>query len=265
MIRTLAILCLCSMPLAVGHARETEVRLLDGSEQNGTWGTDAFQIHVHQSGRLGSVKVGSLELIQQAGGFHASPVIPNSDKSARCVLKPTDSGKPIMTSRNENSHRVFNFDYVVTADEILDGAALCRVRQKVTVTSGGEITVVYEYEWLQTVNWHVFRVLTKFNEAACQQHGYQILIGDQAYVGTLEPGPPAKQRFGRKLFDQLTIASDVGPFHFVWTEPAKSSLHWNQSVFLDMRPPRVDHRTAVIYPDYKSTIAYRILLPVPQQ
>ena len=270
MTRMIAVLCLAGSLAGAVHAREFEVRLLEGTVQNGVWGTAEFAVRVHESGLLGSVRVRGHELIRQAGRFHTSPVPPNSDSGAHAGTTPghgsrgSTPAKPGTVTRDERGKRVFEFTYQVTSPEVLDRTPLCRVTQTVTITPNGEIHVVYDCEWVHTVRWHVFRVLLTFNEVACQNHDYLILTGERGQAGTLEPGPPTERRFGRRHFEQLSVSSDAGRFHIVWRDDTVSSFHWSKMVHLITRPPNVGRRHFV-YRGHKARIAYSILLPVSQQ
>ena len=259
----------CLLPCRA-QARAFEVRLLKGTEQNGIWGTDEFQVHVSSLGVLRHVKAHGKELIWQAAALYTSPLGPGQKKPPRTVqgegvgargltVKP-----PQRTTRVENGVRIFEFEHLVANRKVLGGRDLCRVRQKITIRPTGEIHVVYDFEWLHTLRWRGFMLLAMFQKDTCRDREYTVIAGERIYAGKLEAGPITERRLRNVAIDQLTIRSEVGPFHHVWETKTDTSFYWGGGIQLNTTPSCVPYR-GTVYQGQKGRIAYRILLPVSQQ
>ena len=259
----------CLLPCRA-QARAFEVRLLKGTEQNGIWGTDEFQVHVSSLGVLRHVKAHGKELIWQAAALYTSPLGPGQKKPPRTVqgegvgargltVKP-----PQRTTRVENGVRIFEFEHLVANRKVLGGRDLCRVRQKITIRPTGEIHVVYDFEWLHTLRWGNFGQLVIFDEKNSAGRSFLILTDQRPYTGVLNPGPVTKNRVRHKTFEQLTIQPEVGPVHFVWREKANCSFHWPKRPQLQFKPQAVPYRGSM-YKGTKGRLDYSILLPVSLQ
>lgn len=254
----------------VAVAREFEVRLLEGNEQRGVWGTKEFQVHVNDLGNLRNVKVNGKEIIWQAAALYTSPKPPGSEKGVRTVQgegygkRGLTVEKPEMTTRDENGKRIFEFELLVANQQVLDGRPLCRVSERVVIAPTGEIRVRHDCHWLETLRWYMFAHLLMFDKEQCAKREYLALAGDRTFAGTLEPGPTLERRIRWVTFEQLTIRTEVGPCHLVWHEEANCSFHWSKNIQLTFSPAAVPRR-GFIYKGQKATISYSILLPVSQQ
>ena len=251
------------------HGRAFEVRPL-GEKKSGIWGTDEFSLSVSRAGVIRYVKVRGKEVIWQAAALYTAPVPPDQKKPLRKVQgEGTDTRGlgmklPTMRTRDEDGKRIFEFDHVLATSQIMDGRSLCNIREKIVITPTGEIDVIYDFEWLQTLRWNNFGHLIIPSEKTCRDREYLVQIGDSFHEGKLDKGPIATRRIRSKPFDQLTLRPEVGPVHFVWTEEAKCSFHWGGGLQVHVAPKSTQYRGS-FYKGQKERIAYRILLPVSQQ
>jgi hypothetical protein len=252
---------------AAGFGREFEVRLLKGTEKDGLWGTEEFQVSVNSQGALRHVAVHGKELIWQAAALYTAPVPPGKQEGVRTVqgegvgergLTVTPSS---MDGRNEHGRRVFTFRHFVANKKVLDGKPLCQVDQRIAITPTGEIAVSYDCEWLHSLAWHNFSLLIFFPKEAIAGRDYLLLGDGRVLTGQLNPGGAIASSRLREPFNRLTIWSEVGPFHFVWDIPSICEFSPPQ---LTIQPRVVAYR-GIMYKGMKDRMAYRILLPVSQQ
>jgi hypothetical protein len=252
------------------HGRAFEVRLLKGKEADGVWGTDEFEVSVSPSGVVRHVKVRGVELVWQAVALYTQPVPPGASEGERTVQgeTPGKSGlslaPPTWTTRDENGMRVFEYEHLVANTKVLDGKPLCRMRQRLAIHPTGVIETACDIEWLETVRWHLFSMLAVLNEKTCRNREYVALVGDRVFSGRLEAGPETERRMRDVNLSQLTVWSEVGPFHFVWDAPVRGSFHWGGGIQSYFGPASAPYRS-FIYKGQKDRIAYRVLLPVSQQ
>lgn len=262
----LVVSSLCLVP-AVGLGRAWEVRLTKGTTQDGVWGTDEFQVAVSSLGVVRHVSLGGKELVWQAAALYTSPVPPGASEGLRTVQGEGigDRGltvvAPEVQCHEDHGRRVFDFRHLVANKKVLDGAPLCEVRQQVVLTPGGEISVSYDCQWLQTLRWNGFNLLVLFDKEALAGRDYLLLIGDRVVTGQLRPGQPIADSRIRDSFARLTIWSGVGPFHYAWEGRATCELTPPQ---LTIAPASVPYR-GMVYKGVKDRMAYRILLPAAQQ
>lgn len=257
--------CLCLLP-AAAFGRAFEVRLLDGAEKQGTWGTDEYQVAVNSLGALRDVTVHGKKLLSLAA-LYTSPVPPGEQQGARTVQgegmgqRGLTVERPEMQSYDDHGRRVFTFRHLVANTKVLEGRPLCRVDQRIVLAPGGEISVQYECQWLETIRWDGFSLLVFFEKDAIEGRDFLLAIDDRLVTGRLAAGRPIAEGRIREPFTRLTVWSECGPFHVAWDRPATCELTPPQ---LSMQSAAVGYR-AVIYKDAKDTIQYRILLPVSQQ
>ena len=248
-------------------ARAFEVRLLKGTEKEGVWGTDEFQVSVSSLGVVRHVTVRGKELIWQAAALYTSPVPAGAKEGVRTVQGEGigDRGltvtPPTMETRDDRGRRVFTFRHLVSNKKVLDGRPLCHVDQQIIITPTGEIAVSYDFEWLETIPWHGFDLLVLFQKEAIAERDFTLVFDDRILAGRLAPGKPIAESRIREAYDRLTIWSEVGPFHYVWD--ASSTCEFSPPQ-LTIQPKSVVYR-GKIYKGLKDRISYRILLPVVQQ
>ena len=261
----------CAFFSCVTHAREFEVRLLNGTEQNGTWGTKEFQVNVSSLGVVRHVKVCDKEVIWQAVALYTSPVPPGGAEGVRTVQgegmgeRGLSVEPPRMVTRDENGSRIFEYEILVANKKVLDGKPLCKILQKLRITPNGEIHVFYDCEWLQTLRWDGFGLLMIFNEEQCNGRDYLVMTSDQIKAGKLDPGPAAERQIRSLRITQLTVRPEMGSCHFVWDAEAQCSFYWGgKQAQLHVDPPCVPYRGS-IYQGQRDKLAFRILLPVSQQ
>ncbi len=253
-------------------ARAFEVRLLEGNESSGVWGTDEFRVTVRPSGLLRRVTVNGAEIIPRAAALYTFP-IPRGGGTALRMVQGEGYGKrglsvapPKMTTRAEGGTRIFEFRHLVGNPALLDGRPLCKIEQRMIVTPTGEIDVSYDFEWLETLHWQSFMLLLFLSGEHCTNREFLLATDDLLRVGTLDPGPRGGNlRQIRFLpFSQFTVRPEVGPVHFVWPIPARCSLYWGKDIQLRMEP-RGLVRAKPILSGQKARIRYRVLLPVSLQ
>ena len=252
---------------AAGFGRAFEVRLLKGTERDGLWGTDEFQVSVNSQGAMRRVAVRGKELVWQAAALYTSPVPPGTQSSVRTVQGEgvgerglTVTPSP-MDCRDEHGKRVFVFRHLVANKKVLDGKPLCQVDQRIVLTPTGEISVSYDCHWLHSLAWHGFDLLVLFPKEVIAGREFTLLIGDRVLTGRLTPGGAIAPHRVREPFTRLTIWSEAGPFHWVWDVPSTCEFSPPQ---LTIQPAAVAYR-GIMFRGVKDRIAYRILLPVSQQ
>ena len=247
--------------------RAFEVRLMKGTEKDGVWGTDEFQVSVSSLGTVRHVIVKGKELVWQAAALYTSPVPAGAKEGVRTVQGEGigDRGltvmPPTMETRDDHGHRIFTFRHLVANKKVLDGKPLCRADQQIIITPTGGISVSYDFEWLETIAWHGFSLLILFQKEALAGRDFTLIFGNRLLTGRLTPGKPIAESRIREAFDRLSIGSEVGPFHHVWDVPSTCEFSPPQ---LTIQPKTVVYR-GVIYKGLKDRISYRILLPVLQQ
>lgn len=269
--RALIVVSLVACSVTV-HARAFEVRLLEGNEQAGVWGTDEFSVAVNSQGLLRHVKVNGREIIWQAAALYTFPIPLEESKGVRTVQGEGHGERGLtvepsrMQTRDERGRRVFEFDHLVASKKVLGGRPLCKVGQQVTILPTGEINVAYECEWLETLRWQTFQLLLMFDKGNCESRKFLAAAPDVLRVGKLDPGPRSGdvRQIRGVPFEQLTIRPEVGPVHFVWDEPSDCSFHWGTDVQLRIAPQSLPRRTPILK-GRKARISYRILLPVLQE
>ncbi len=251
-------------------ARAFEVRLLKGDEKNGAWGTDEFSVNVNALGLVRHVAVGGKELVWQAAALYTSPVPSGETEGVRTVQGEDLGGRgltcapPTFETRDERGARVFLFRHRVANKKVLGGAPLCDVRQRLVITPTGEITVVYECEWLEAVSWHGFGLLIFFSKETSQGRPFTAFVEERVFTGHLVPGGELAQKRLREPLTRLTLWSEVGPFHYVLDAPVNCEFSWHGQPQLQIKPKAAPYR-GVIFKGTKDRIEYRILLPVLQQ
>jgi len=262
----LATACLLFLS-TVAFARAFEVRLLKGTEKDGIWGTDEYQVAVSWLGSMRNVTVGGKKLLYQAAALYTGPVPPGAQQGLRTVQgegfgeRGLTVQPPEMGCHDDHGRRVFTFRHLVANKKVLEGRPLCRVDQQIVLAPAGEISVRYDCQWLETIRWDGFSLLLFFEKEAIQGRDFLLVIDDRLVTGQLAAGQPIAERRIRESFTRLTVWSEVGPLHLVWDAPANCELSPPQ---LSIQPAAVPYR-AVIYKGTKDTIQYRILLPVSQQ
>ena len=250
-----------------------EVRLLEGDgERVGVWGTDEFRITVHSSGLMRHVQVHGVEIVDRLAALYTFPIPPGEDKGLRTVQgegygnRGLSMEAPAMTTRDDSGRRVFEFRHVVANKEALAGRPLCNVVQRLAITPTGEIDLSYECEWLETLRWQSFQLLTFFARAHVENRAFLLASEDLLRTGTLDPGPRSGdvRQVRWATLEQFTIRSEVGPVHFVWGERSNDSLYWGSDVQLRSEPLNLPRRAPVLR-GRKAMVAFRLLLPVSQQ
>jgi len=144
---------------------------------------------------------------------------------------------------------------------------LCRVQQTLRVTPTGEIDVLYDCEWLETLRWSSFMVLIIFDRPACGGTSYVGLeTNGTAHSGLLDPSSPGQggNRIRGAIFEQLSIRPASGPLHVVWPEPASCSLSWSRGIELRIEPQGLS-RYGPIPRGHRARLNDRFLLPVSQE
>ncbi|NUQ64756.1 MAG: hypothetical protein HUU20_20020 [Pirellulales bacterium] len=251
---------------AVAFSRAFEVRLLKGTEKDGVWGTDEYQVSLNSLGGLRDVAVQGKKLLFLAA-LYTSPVPLGAEQGLRTVQgegvgqRGLTVQPPEMKSREDRGRRVFQFEHLVANTKVLEGRPLCRVDQEIVLTPSGEISVRYDCQWLETIRWDGFSVLVFFEKDAIEGRDFLLAIDDRVVTGRLAVSRPIAESRIREPFTRLTVWSEAGPFHVVWDSPAVCELTPPQ---LSIQPAAVGYR-AVTYQGTKGTIQYRILLPVSQQ
>ena len=172
---------------------------------------------------------------------------------------------PKVKTYEENGKRIFEYEHILGAKEIHGGRPLCKVRERLVITPTGEIHVVYDCEWLESLRWQTFSHLIIFNKKNCRDREYLVRVEDRFFTGKLEKGAATERRIRNLAFDQLTVRAEAGPVHFVWDEKAQCSFHWGGGISLSIAPKNWSYHHRTIYKGQKERIAYRILLPVSQQ
>jgi hypothetical protein len=261
------------------RARAFEVRPLD-PKNPAVWGTDEFQVSVDAIGCVSHVKVKGREVIWQAARLYTAPMPPGKTGGLRKVQGegPLDKmglsiDPPKTQNREEEGKRIFEYEHVLATRQVLDGRPLARVREKITVSPTGEIGVLYDCEWLETLAWEDFMHLVIFDGGSCQDREYVIKVKDRFYTGKPEKTPPAEHQLYGLPFDRFSIRTEVGPVHFVWEGESSCAFF---PTCLGARPgggggptmyimPKSTPRHATCYKGQKDRLSYRILLPVSQQ
>jgi hypothetical protein len=248
-------------------ARAFEVRLLKGTEKDGVWGTDEFQVSVSSLGVVRHVTVRGKELVWQAAALYTSPVPAGAKEGVRTVQGEGigDRGltvtPPTMEAREDRGRRIFAFRHLVANRKVLEGKPLCRVDQQVVITPTGEISIRYDFECIETIPWHGFSLLILFPKEAIAGRDFTLLVGERVVAGRLTPAAPIAESRIREPFDRLSIWSEIGPFHYVWDAPATCEFSPPQ---LTIQPMAVVYR-GKIFKGLRDRVSYRILLPVAQQ
>jgi hypothetical protein len=256
-----------SLVPSVGLGRAFEVRLVKGTEENGVWGTDEFQVAVTPQGTVRHVAVRGRELIQQAAALYTAPIPPGGKEGVRTVQgegfgeRGLTVAPPERDCRAEGGKRIFAFRHAVANKLVLDGKPLCQVDQQIVITPTGEISVSYDCLWLHTLTWHGFNLLILFDKQAIAEREYLLLIDDGVLTGRLALGSPLGPARIRQPFSRLTVWSDAGPLHYVFDAPSTCELIPPQ---LTVQPRAIPYRAA-ISKDVIDRISFRILLPVSQQ
>ena len=253
-------------------ARAFEVRLLEGNEQTGTWGTDEFRITVQASGLMRHVQVRGREIVDRLAALYTFPIPPGEAKGLRTVQgegygdRGLSMAAPTVTTRDEAGTRVFEFRHVVGNGKVLGGRALCNVVQRVAIAPTGEIHLTYDCEWLETLRWQSFQLLTFFDPVHCEDREFLLAADDLLRTGTLDPGPRSGdvRQVRGALFEQLTVRAEAGPVHFLWPEKSSDSFYWGKDIQLRSEPRDFPRREPVLK-GRKARIAFRVLLPVSQQ
>ncbi len=252
------------------RAGAADLRQLDPANPE-IWGTDDFQLAISNQGTIRAVQVKGKEVIAQALALYTFPVPPGTEKSVRCVQGEgfgagPGGEQPKPQVREEDGKRIFEYDRVIGTSQILEGHPLCKVHEQLIVTPKGEIHVLYEFEWMETVRWDSFGQFIMFNEENCRDREYQIKVKEQFFTGKLDNGPITERQIRFMPFDQLTIRTDLGPVQYVWEAPSQASFYWATGLIqLHIAPPIVPTTPGSIFKGQKDRMAFRILLPVPQQ
>lgn len=266
---------LLALALGVGSAwgRAFEVRLLKGDERNGVWGTDEYSVRIGALGNLNQLTVGGQE-IASVIALYTSPVPLEAAEGAgvRTVQGEGvgDRGltcqPPEMTGSEQDGRRRFEFHHLVANKQVKDGAPLCDVKQTVELTPTGEIELVYDCEWLESIRWGGFSLMAYFKKESCENREFLVHGPDLLKTGVLDPGPRGgdQRQIRFQQFEQVTIRTEPGPVHFVWREPAECALHWGSDIGLAVGPLDPPRRLPMLK-GRKARLAYRILLPVSQQ
>jgi hypothetical protein len=169
-----------------------------------------------------------------------------------------------MSTRDENGTRIIEFRHIIAKPHVLDGQPLCRVNQRLTIRPTGEISIVYDFEWLKTLRWTGFGLLLIFDDRPCRGREYLVRASGKYLAGRLAGESVEETRIRHMAFEQLTIRTDHGPVHVTWQADARCSMHWRTRPQLHISPPSTPHR-GFIYQGMTDRIAYTILLPVSQQ
>lgn len=246
--------------------RDFCVRLLDGSEDAGVWGTSEFQVAVSQSGGMRHLSVRGRELVWQAASLYTFPIPPGADKGIRTVQGEAGWGKTTrLLCADRKGVRTFRFRHILAKHTIHNGQVLCEIDQTIVLDPTGEVSVQYDCLWTRTCRWRSFGVLMFFSLDTMRGCRYMGLQGDSVFTGVLDAHvtSPVGARL-RAALDQLTIWSPEGPVHVLWRSPPRLSLDWLEHIQLSIQCARVPYR-GTIYKGSRDTIAYRILLPVSQQ
>jgi len=251
--------------------RAFEVKLLDGTERSGVWGTEEYRIRVTDQGALRDLMVHGKQVMRYAGALYTSPFPASGSKSIRTVQGEGAGERGLTVEPPERRTcerrgvRVFRFRHQVAKPAVFEGQTLCEVDQAVTLTPTGEITVAYDCRWVRTCRWRGFSVLMFFTSDTVAGCEYMGLRGDRVFTGRLlsDAAAAADARL-REPLEQLTLRTRAGPVHFVWDTPLPTSLSWFKQMQLQMRPAGVA-RKGTIYKGTTGRIAYRVLLPVSQQ
>ena len=118
--RRLLASCLLIVAVCAGTslAREYQVRLLQGDENNGTWGTSEFEVQVNYMGSVRSVKVKGVEVLRQSAALYTSPIDPGTKSGARTVqgegfgARGLSVERPTMKTWDDDGTRFFEFHIV---------------------------------------------------------------------------------------------------------------------------------------------------------
>jgi len=268
-VRFVAFACLAAL-CRQGVGREYEVRLLEGTERRGVWGTTEFRVSVNELGVLRHVTVRGDVVLKQAAALYTSPIPPGEKSGIRTVqgegfgARGLTVQEPSMQTRSERGRQIFEFRHAVANQAVFDGKTLCEVEQRIVISPTGSIEVHYAFDWRETLSWQTFMLLLLFNEETCRDCEYLVLTEGKNLVGALEPGPVLERRIRSLPFEQLTVRPACGPVHFVWDNTTTCSLHWAKSIQLSIRPRSLGHQRR-IYQGQNDRVEYRILLPVSQQ
>ena len=254
------------------HAREFAVRRI-GEKKANAWGTDEFQITVSPLGTIRHIRVGDTELVWQGAALYTFPYPIAGGKAIRTV-QGEGYGKrglsveaPEVSERDVDGTHIWELTHLVATKAVLDGRPLCRVRQTLSVTPTGEIEVVYDCEWLETVRWSSFMVLIIIDKKACSGKPFLALEAEgTTHTGLLDKSSPGQggQRIRNVVFEQLSLRPAPGPVHVMWPEPAASSLYWSGGLELRTGPPGLS-RNRPIPKGHRARLKYRFLLPVSQE
>jgi len=254
------------------HGREFEVRRI-GEKKANVWGTDEFQITVSPLGTIRHIRVGDTEVVWQGAALYTFPYPLDGGKAIRTV-QGEGYGKrglsveaPKVAERDVDGTHIWELTHLVATKAVLDGRPLCRVRQTLSVTPTGEIEVVYDCEWLETVRWSSFMVLVLFDKTACPGRPFLALETEgTTHTGLLDTSSPGQggQRIRNVVLEQLSLRPAAGPVHVVWPEPATSALYWSRSIELRISPRGLP-RHGPIPKGHRARLKYRFLLPVSQE
>lgn len=251
--------------------RAFEVKLLDGSERSGVWGTEEYRVRVTDQGALRDLSAHGKQVMRYAGALYTSPFPASGSKSIRTVQgegvgeRGLTVEPPERRTYERRGARIFRFRHQVAKPAVFDGQTLCEVDQAVTLTPTGEITVKYDCRWVRTCRWRMFSVLMFLTSDTVADCEYMGLRGDRVFTGRLlSDGASAADARLREPLEQLTLRTRTGPVHFVWDTPLPTTFSWFKQVQLQTRPGGVP-RVGTIYKGTTGRISYRILLPVSQQ
>ncbi|MBT3381805.1 MAG: hypothetical protein HN742_05660 [Lentisphaerae bacterium] len=254
------------------HGREFQVRRI-GEPKANLWGTDEFQMKVTPLGTVRHIRVGDQELVWQGIALYTFPYAPGGKKPVRTVQGEGYGSRglsveaPDVSDRDIDGTHVWELTHLVATKTVLGGRPLCRVKQTLRVTPTGEIGVLYDCEWLESIRWSSFMVLIIFDKPACSGKSYLAMEEEgTTHTGFLDSSSPGQggHRIRNAVFDQLSIRPDVGPLHVVWPEPATCALQWSRGIELRIEPRGLP-RYGPIPKGHRARLNYRFLLPVSQE
>ena len=260
---------LLALAVAAGPARAAgpRVRLLNGKETDGVWGTDAFRVSVNSLGLIRDVRVGGKQLVARSM-LYAYPLRPGTGKLVRSIqgarLGPQALTvlKPKAVSRDEGGRRVLEYTHLVANRDLLGGRPVCKVVQRVAITPAGEIHVSYDCEWLVSLRWEGFFTLTFFAQKEFRGREYTAFAAERVLKGRMDPTAKGARRTPYLTLEQLTLQTEAGPLHVTFEGKYRCAADWTRDVYLYVTPRMTRGKNVTIYKGQKTRMAYRFLLPV---
>ncbi len=261
--------CLTLLVLPAGPILGAEVSRLKQQGASTIYGTDAFSISVHNSGRLNDLKVGETVLFPLIA-LYTTPITFDTGKGLRVVQGESPPGglsprPPQVSQELKNGSARLEFRGDIAHQKIHDARPLCQFTETILIRPEGRVDLHWNFRWTDMVVWSNMTLQVLVKEEAVLGKRFWWTDGVYPRVGRFEDiASYARLPNGRGRPQEVWCDTSAGVLKILSRTNADMRItRWKPLAFpLGFSPGKVGYHQPM-FPGVEDSLDLSLILPLP--